>query len=137
MLNRGILVAIYVLSALLGVMTLAFPAPSVEGAIGLVLTYAYGALILLGSIGAFVGVALPNYRTEMYWLWPLAGGYAAYAIALWSLFFERIGVVDGLPPPYGPAMAVTILSTFLLAKSLFLMKKNKELIRAVGNGNMG
>ena len=136
MLNRGLLSGVYSLSIILGLLTVLFPAPSIEGVIGLSLTYLYGGLILAGAIGALVGVIIKNYRIEMYWIWLVAGGFACYAIALWGLFAERIGVLDGLPPPYGPALAVTILSIFLLAKALFLLRKNNELIKAVDNGNL-
>lgn len=134
MLNRGILGGVYGLSILLGALTLLFPAPSIEGVLGLTLTYAYGVLIVVGGGIAAWGIIGPNYRTEMYGLWVLASGYIVYDIGLWALFAERIGVHDGLPPPYGPALAIAVLSLFLVAKVGFLYRKNSQLLKATNNG---
>ncbi len=137
MMNRGLLAGVYSVSILLGLATLFFPSPSVEGAIGLTLAYTYGAFILVGAVGALVGVILPNYKVELIALWAVAGGYFIYDIALWTLFAERIGVRDGLPPPYGPALAVLVLSIFLCAKIALLVKKNHQLVKASDNGLLG
>lgn len=134
MMNRGLLAGVYSVSILLGLATLLFPAPSIEGVIGLVFAYVYGAFILLGAIVALVGIILPNYKIEYAALWAVAGGYLIYDIALWGLFFQRIAVPDGLPPPYGPALAVLVLSIFLMAKIALLYKKNRQLVKAADNG---
>lgn len=134
MLDRRILAAVYSLTVALGVLSLLFPAPAIEGAIGYTFTYIYGTLLLIGGLIALVAVILPNYKVEYAALWFVAGGYGIYATALWALFAERLHLVDGLPPPYGPAIALTVLTLFLIAKAWFLAKKNRQLIRASGNG---
>lgn len=136
MLHRGILAWVYSLTAVLGVGTIFFPSESIEGAIGAAFTYLYGILLLVGAVGALIAIARPNYRFELIFLWPIAGGYASYAVALWSLFSERIGVMDGLAPPYGPAIVATVLTLFLIAKILLLIRKNRELVKAVENNGL-
>ena len=134
MLDRRILAAVYSLTVALGVLTLLFPAPSIEGVIGYAFAYIYGFLLVVGGLIALAAVILPNYKIEYVALWFVAGGYGVYAAALWGLFAERLGIVDGLPPPYGPAIALTVLTLFLIAKAWFLARKNRELIRASENG---
>lgn len=134
MMNRGLLAGVYSVSMLLGLLTVLFPAPSIEGVLGVALAYVYGAFILIGASIALVGVIIPNYKIEMGALWLVAGGYLIYDVALWGIFAERIGVQDGLPPPFGPALAVLVLSLFLIAKIALLWKKNRELLKAANNG---
>ena len=130
--GRGYLAGAYALSLLLGVLTVAFPAPAIEGAIGLVFTYVYGFLIMFGGLGCLVAVVIPNYRYEIVFLWGLIGGYATYAIALWSLFFDRLSDYE-LVPPYGPALVVTVLTIFLIAKLALLTKKSTRLLKATND----
>lgn len=137
MMNRGLLAGVYSICVALGFATLLFPAPSIEGAIGMPFTYFYGVLILAGAIGALVGVVLPNYRTEMYALWVMCAGFVSYDIALWSLFAERLDDSNSLPPPYGPALGIAALSLFLLTKAVFLYRRNAELIKAASNERLG
>jgi len=136
MLNRGMLTAIYTLTVALGVVTLLFPAPSIEGVIGYAFAYTYGFLLLIGGLAALVAVVLPNYKIEYGALWLVTGGYGIYATALWALFAERLAEIgdQALPPPYGPAIALTVLTLFLAAKMMFLAKKNGQLIRASEHG---
>jgi len=136
MLNRGVLAAVYSLTAVFGLLSVSFPSPSVWGLVGLHLVYLYGILLLVGGLAALVAVALPNYKLELIALWPVVGGFLMYDIALWGLFAERVGVIDGLAPPYGPALAVAILSLFLIAKILLLIKKNHQLVRAADNNGL-
>ena len=137
MLNRGLLAVVYSLTILLGLLTVVFPAASIGGVIGDPLTYAYGVLLILGAAGALVGIIIPNYKVELVFLWLVAGGYLCYDIALWGLFAERVGLADGLPPPYGPALAVGVLTAFLAAKILFLTRKNRALVRAADHDRLG
>lgn len=136
MMNRGLLGGVYGVSMLLGLATVLFPAPSIEGVIGLTLAYVYGAFILIGATVAFIGIVLPNYKIELTALWVVAGGYLIYDVALWGLFAERIGDHDGLPPPYGPALAVLVLSIFLCAKIALLIKKNRQLLIEADNARV-
>lgn len=136
-LNRGLLGVVYGLSAVFGLATLFFPAPSIEGVIGLAFSYTYGALILIGAVICLIAVLLPNFKIELTALWAMTGGFLIYDVALWSLFFERLGVPDGLPPPYGPALAVLVLVVFLAAKMLLLHKKSHSLVKVVDNGLLG
>lgn len=130
MLNRGLLAAVYSITALFGLLSLLFPSPSVWGLVGLHLVYLYGILLLVFGLIALLAVLRPNYKVELIALWPIAGGFLMYDIALWGLFAERVGVLDGLPPPYGPALAVLILTLFLIAKILLLIWKNAQLVKA-------
>src|SRR6188768_1145155 len=97
--NRGLLAGVYSLTALLGLATMFFPSESIWGLVGLHITWLYGGLLLIGAVGALVSIILPNYKLEMTFLWFVAGGYLIYDIALWGLFAERIGIIDGLAPP--------------------------------------
>lgn len=137
MMNRGLLAGVYGVSILLGLLTVLWPSPSIEGIIGLSLAYVYGAFILVGAIIGLIAVTIPNYKIEIGALWVLAGGYLIYDVALWALFVERIGVHDGLPPPYGPALGILVLSIFLIAKIALLMKKSHQLVKAADNGLLG
>lgn len=136
MLHRGLLAPVYGITVLLGLLTVLAPAPSIWGVVGLHITYLYGILLFVGAIIALWSIIKPNYKLEMIALWPVVGGFALYDIALWGIFADRVGVLDGLPPPYGPALAVAVLTLFLIAKIVLLYKKNRELVRASDNGRL-
>lgn len=136
MLNRGLLGGIYSLTVVLGLLTVLAPAPSIWGVVGLHITYLYGILLVAGAAFAIFAILKPDYKLELIALWPIVGGYALYDIALWGLFADRVGVVDGLPPPYGPALAVAVLTLFLIAKIVLLYRKNREFVKASDNGRL-
>lgn len=128
--GRVALGAVCVISLILGLLTVIWPAPSIEGVFGLHITYGYGILIIIGSIGVLWGLIRPNYRIELNFIWVLMCGYVVYDIGLWTLFAERVGVIDGMPPPYGPALAVAVLCAVLLSKGVNLYKAGSQLIKA-------
>ena len=128
LLNRGQLIVVYVLSSLMGLLTTLFPVTAIVDIITLHFTVGYGLLILIGSIGALVEVIKPDYRLEIIFLWFIIAGYLCYDVALWGIFAERLGVRDGLAPPYGPAVTVLVLVMLLFAKQMTLIKKNKQLV---------
>jgi len=128
LINRGLLIVAYALSTLMGLMTTFFPVTAIIDVLTLHLTVGYGILILAGSIGALVSVVKPDYRLEIIFLWLIIAGYMCYDVALWGLFAERVGIIDGLAPPYGPALTVLVLVVLLFAKQMTLIKKNKQLV---------
>lgn len=137
MINRGFMIAAYSLCILLGLLTVLFPVTSIVNVLTLHFTYFYGLMILVGSAGALVGVARPNYRIETAFLWWVIGGFLCYDIALWGLFAERVGVVDGLAPPYGPALGMGILVILLGAQLLRLTKQSRKLIKDADHARLG
>jgi len=128
LLNRKLLAIAYGVSIIMGLFTTLFPVTAIVDVITLHFTYLYGLLILIGSIGALIAVIKPDYRLEIVFLWLIIGGYLCYDVALWGLFAERIGIVDGLAPPYGPALGMAVLVLLLIAKQIALIRKNKELV---------
>lgn len=128
---------VYSLTAVLGVMTLFFPSPTIEGVLGVAMIYVYGSLLVVGSVGALIGIMRPNYMIEMNFLWGISTGYGVYAIALWSVGLERLLDTSIYPPPFGPAFAVTVLSILVTMRLLRLYRLNKELLRASDNDRLG
>jgi len=133
LINRGLLIVVYALSSLMGLMTTVFPVTAIVDIITLHFTVGYGLSIFAGSVGALIAVIKPDYRLEIVFLWFIVAGYLCYDVALWGLFFERVGVPDGLAPPYGPALGIAVLVSLLFAKQVTLIAKNRELVRNVNN----
>lgn len=135
--NRAVLAGVYSISMVLGVLTLILPPDSIINIVGLHITYFYGILLLAGGIGALIAIIRKNYRQETIWLWLVFGGYLFYDIALWGVFSDRVGVIDGLAPPFGPALGILALALFTFGKALSLQKRNRELIKASDNDRLG
>jgi hypothetical protein len=134
-LNRGMLIAAYSIAVLFGLCTVLFPVTAILTLIGLHWTYFYGLLILVGAVGSLIAVIRTNYKVEYIFLWLVTGGFLCYDIALWGLFADRLGVLDGLAPPYGPALAMAVLVLMLTGKLMKLAQGNRRLV--VGASDAG
>lgn len=82
---RGILALAYAATAWAGIAALIWTPTTIAGAIGVLVTYAWAALAVLGGSVGIWAVARDQWRTER-WSAPLAaGGAVTYAVAVWSL----------------------------------------------------
>jgi len=119
----------YGLTIVHGVLTLLAPSILVQDVIGIGIVYFYGTSFLLGGIVGLYATTKPNFKIEGVVLWPLAGAYGLYAIALWVLFTDQTSKGIGVTSPYavidiastyGPALVSTLACVFMAWKALYL-----------------
>lgn len=121
--KRWVVALVYVCGIVFGLTTFFFPPRSADTALGIVLTNVYAAFALGGAIGALIGIIKPNYRVEWTSVYFLAGGFASYAIALWT---SALAQADGNTVP--GAVGMTALTLLLVERAMYLAGENARLI---------
>lgn len=82
---RGVLALAYAATAWAGIAALIWTPTTITSAIGILVTYSWATLAVLGGSVGVWAVARDQWRTER-WSAPLAvGGAVTYAVAVWSL----------------------------------------------------
>lgn len=126
-------IALYTIAVLFGILTLAFPVPSISGVVGIGFVWTYGIFLTVGGITILYGTLKPNYKIELGALWLVAGGWLIYDISLWGVYFERLNNPTDTPPAYGPGLAVASLVIFYTWRIVFLSIEARKIYKAAVN----
>ena len=137
----------YGLTVVHGILTLLAPSIYVQNVLGVGIVYLYGTSFILGGIVGLYATLKPNFKIEGVVLWPLAGAYGLYAIALWVLFADQTAKGIGTTSPYaiidiaatyGPSLVSTLACVLMAWKALYLAGVMEHYVReAAGRKDAG